>query len=35
MVRTTNQGILDELSDYSVERTVDRLKNILQSRGDK
>lgn len=27
------QGIVDKLSNHSVEETVDRLKNILQSKG--
>jgi uncharacterized protein (DUF302 family) len=33
MTRATNQGIIDKPSNHSVEQTVDRLKNILQSQG--
>ena len=28
-----NKGIVDKPSDHSVEQTVDRLRNILQSKG--
>jgi uncharacterized protein (DUF302 family)/uncharacterized membrane protein YidH (DUF202 family) len=30
---TTSKGIVNKLSNHSVEQTVDRLKNILQSKG--
>jgi uncharacterized protein (DUF302 family) len=30
---STQKGIVDKPSNYSVEQTVDRLKNILQSKG--
>jgi uncharacterized protein (DUF302 family) len=30
---TTSKGIIDKPSSYSVDRTVDRAKNILQSKG--
>jgi len=33
MVPPTNNGIIDKPSNHSVEQTVDRLKNILQSKG--
>lgn len=33
MAQTANKGIVDKPSHYSVEQTVDRLKNILQSKG--
>jgi uncharacterized protein (DUF302 family) len=33
MVATVNKGIVDKPSNHSVEQTVDRLKNILQSKG--
>ena len=33
MVPATNKGIIDRPSNHSVEQTVDRLKNILQSKG--
>jgi uncharacterized protein (DUF302 family) len=33
MVPTTNKGITDKPSNHSVEQTVDRLRNILQSKG--
>jgi len=33
MASATNKGIIDRPSNYSVEQTVDRLKNILQSKG--
>ena len=29
----TNKGIIDKLSNHSVEQTVEKLKNILQSKG--
>lgn len=30
---STNKGIVDKLSNHSVEQTVEKLKNILQSKG--
>jgi uncharacterized protein (DUF302 family) len=33
MAPGTNKGIIDRPSNHSVEQTVDRLKNILQSKG--
>jgi|SRR5579863_1754458 len=33
MVGASENGIVDKPSHYSVEQTVDRLKNILQSKG--
>ena len=33
MAPATNKGIIDRPSNHSVEQTVDRLKNILQSKG--
>ena len=33
MTPGTNKGIIDRPSNHSVEQTVDRLKNILQSKG--
>jgi uncharacterized protein (DUF302 family) len=33
MTTATNNGIVDKPSNHSVEQTVDRLKNILQSKG--
>ena len=33
MAPATNQGIIDKPSHHSVQQTVDRLKNILQSKG--
>ena len=33
MPPATNKGIIDRPSNHSVEQTVDRLKNILQSKG--
>ena len=33
MTATTAKGIVDKLSNHSVEETVDRLKSILQSKG--
>ena len=33
MTPGTNKGIIDRPSNHSVEQTVDRLKNILQSQG--
>ncbi len=33
MALETNNGIINKLSNHSVEQTVERLKNILQSRG--
>ena len=33
MTPATNKGIIDKPSNHSVEQTVDRLKNILQSKG--
>jgi uncharacterized protein (DUF302 family)/uncharacterized membrane protein YidH (DUF202 family) len=33
MASGTNEGIIDRPSNHSVEETVDRLKNILQSKG--
>jgi uncharacterized protein (DUF302 family) len=33
MTAGTNRGIIDKPSNHSVEQTVDRLKNILQSKG--
>lgn len=33
MVTTTDRGIVDKPSNHSVEQTVDRLKDILQSKG--
>jgi uncharacterized protein (DUF302 family)/uncharacterized membrane protein YidH (DUF202 family) len=33
MTRATDNGIIDKPSNHSVEQTVDRLKNILQSKG--
>jgi uncharacterized protein (DUF302 family)/uncharacterized membrane protein YidH (DUF202 family) len=33
MTTATDKGIIDKLSHHSVEQTVDRLKNILQSKG--
>jgi uncharacterized protein (DUF302 family) len=33
MASTTDKGIINKLSNHSVEQTVERLKNILQSKG--
>jgi len=33
VLSTANKGIIDKPSNHSVEETVDRLKNILQSKG--
>ena len=33
MVLPESKGIVDKLSNHSVDQTVDRLKNILQSKG--
>ena len=33
MAPVTNKGIIDRPSHHSVEQTVDRLRNILQSKG--
>ena len=33
MTSTTDNGIINKLSNHSVEQTVERLKNILQSKG--
>src|SRR2546425_8668219 len=33
MIPETDNGIIDKPSNHSVEQTVDRLKNILQSKG--
>jgi uncharacterized protein (DUF302 family) len=33
MVTSTNKGIIDTLSHHTVEQTVERLKNSLQSKG--
>ena len=33
MASTTDKGIINKLSNHSVEQTVKRLKNILQSKG--
>jgi uncharacterized protein (DUF302 family) len=33
MAPETRKGIIDKPSNYSVDQTVDRLKNILQSTG--
>lgn len=33
MVTATNNGIVDRQSNHSVEQTVEKLKNILQSKG--
>jgi uncharacterized protein (DUF302 family) len=33
MAPATNKGIIDEPSNHTVEETVDRLKNIQQSKG--
>jgi uncharacterized protein (DUF302 family) len=33
MAPATNKGIIDKPSNHSVEHTVERLKNILQSKG--
>jgi uncharacterized protein (DUF302 family) len=33
MTAATNKGIIDKPSNHSVEETVDRLKNILQTKG--
>ena len=33
MASTTDNGIINKLSNHSVEQTVERLKNILQSKG--
>lgn len=33
MVPGTKKGIIDKLSNHSVDETVERLKNILQSKG--
>jgi uncharacterized protein (DUF302 family) len=33
MASTTNNGIINKLSNHSVEQTVERLKNILQFKG--
>jgi uncharacterized protein (DUF302 family) len=33
MTPATNKGIIDKPSNHSVEQTVQRLKNILQSKG--
>jgi uncharacterized protein (DUF302 family) len=33
MASTTNNGIINKLSNHSVEQTVERLRNILHSKG--
>jgi len=33
MIPGTNKGIIDKSSNHSVEETVERLKNLLQSKG--
>ena len=33
MASSTNKGIIDKPSNHSVEQTVEKLKNILQSKG--
>jgi uncharacterized protein (DUF302 family) len=33
LTSTTNNGIINKLSNHSVEQTVERLKNILQFKG--
>src|SRR6266852_5882040 len=33
MTQAANQGIIEKPSSHSVDQTVDRLKNILQSKG--
>jgi uncharacterized protein (DUF302 family) len=33
MASTTDNGIINKPSNHSVEQTVERLKNILQSKG--
>jgi uncharacterized protein (DUF302 family) len=33
MAPATNKGIIDKLSNHSVEQTAEKLKNILQSKG--
>ncbi len=33
MASTTNNGLINKLSNHSVEQTVERLKNILQFKG--
>ncbi len=33
MAAATNRGIIDRPSNHSIDQTVDRLKNILQSKG--
>jgi uncharacterized protein (DUF302 family) len=33
MAPSTNKGIIDKPSNHSVEQTVEKLKNILQSKG--
>src|SRR2546421_5945196 len=33
MTPATNKGIIDKPSNHSVEQTVEKLKNILQSKG--
>jgi uncharacterized protein (DUF302 family) len=33
MAQATNKGIIDKPSKHSVEQTVEKLKNILQSKG--
>ncbi len=33
MASTTDNGIINKLSNHSVEQTVERLKNLLQSKG--
>ena len=33
MIPATNNGIIDRPSNHSVEQTVEKLKNILQSKG--
>jgi len=33
MAPATNKGIMDKLSNHSVDQTVEKLKNILQAKG--
>jgi hypothetical protein len=33
MTAATNKGVIDKPSNHSVEQTVEKLKNILQSKG--
>jgi uncharacterized protein (DUF302 family) len=33
MLTATNKGIIDKPSNHSVEQTVEKLKNILRSKG--